>query len=217
MTSPTVPPDKQLIYITPSELSKLPTSTPVYVLKPEDTSGSVAGTTGVTSVVGSHFQNTNPVCTSANNSIYHPPVPTASTLPTAYSSFSNVPTILPNGAPFSGFNYYPPGLGVAPCQMQFPYFSPYSQTGQFMPCWYQPQLPNASSTRPILPGLVLPTLITSVPPPPLPPKTIPQFIPSQPPPTILPVALSGCPSENTRSSLPGSLSTTALYRKSSSR
>ncbi|TGZ64116.1 hypothetical protein CRM22_006526 [Opisthorchis felineus] len=224
MTSPTVPPDKQLIYITPAELSKLPTSTPVYVLKPESTSGSVAGTTGVTSVVGSHFQNTcsSAVCTSTSSSIYHPqsfpPVPTTSTLPTAYSSFPNVPTILPNGVPFSGFNCYPPGLGVVPCQMQFPYFSPYSQTGQFMPCWFQPQLPNASSPRPVLPGLVPPTLITSVPPPPLPSKTIPQFIPSQPPPTILPVALSGCPSVTTaHSSLPGPLSNITLHRKSSSR
>ncbi|GAA48519.1 ribonuclease III [Clonorchis sinensis] len=222
MTSPTVPPDKHLIYITPDELSKLPTSTPVYVLKPENTSGSVAGTTGVTSVVGSHFQNANAVCTSANSSIYHPqsfpPVPTTSTLPAAYSSFPNVPTILPNGVPFSGYNCYPPGLGVVPCQMQFPYFSPYSQTGQFMPCWFQPQLPNANSPRPAIPGLVPPTLITSVPPPPLPPKTIPQFIPSQPPPTILPVALSGCSSVTTaRSSLPGSLSTSTLHRKSSSR
>ncbi|KAF5397115.1 hypothetical protein PHET_09990 [Paragonimus heterotremus] len=215
MSNPCLSRNKNVIFITPEELSKLPAESPVYVLSTEKKQGDIVqpllypvSSSNSASCCDSLPIYTQTTSASAGLSIpnmMYLQTPTFSTssgvVPLRYNCLPPAPNFLPGGQPSTTLPYYPTAVG-APLSypMNFPCMPSFSMATAYGPPWMQLQ-PRAMSTAPSLgtPGLTAPASFPpSVPIPLTPPSSQLSSTPplwgrfnlSQPPPALPPVTVA---------------------------
>ncbi|KAF8566597.1 hypothetical protein P879_04946 [Paragonimus westermani] len=214
MSNPCLPRNKNVIFITPEELSKLPAESPVYVLSTEGKQGDIVrpllstiSPNNAASCCASVSMYTPTTSASSGLSIPSMMYPPPSTFPTSsgvvslpYNCLPSVPTFISGGQPSTTLACYPTAVGAPfTYPLNFSCMSSFSMARPYGPPWMQLQ-PRETSTIPSLGTAGLPSPASFLPSIPIPP-TLPasqlsgtppawgHFNLSHPPPALPPVTL----------------------------